>query len=149
VPYVRNVSTKSRTQALNQLRALLVTAPDELRPRLRDLTQRELLATCAAFRVDTDDDSLAAVTRFGLRELAQRALFLAEEAAPRTHHRAGRPRPDGPQGRRSGRRLDVAPGRWRQPGTTGQRALVRLALRRQPRPGQQRQDPPPPAEPCR
>lgn len=32
----------------------------------------------AAFRVNTDDDSLAAVTRFGLRELAQRALFLAE-----------------------------------------------------------------------
>jgi len=37
-----------------------------------------LLATCAAFRVDADDDSLAAVTRFGLRELAQRALFLAD-----------------------------------------------------------------------
>jgi len=71
-------ATKARTQALNQLRALLVTAPDELRARLRDLTQRDLLATCAAFRVNADDDSLAAVTRFGLRELAQRALFLAE-----------------------------------------------------------------------
>ena len=51
---------------------------DELRTRLRYLSQRELLATCAAFRVNTDDDSLAAVTRFALRELAQRALFLAE-----------------------------------------------------------------------
>ena len=71
-------ATKARTQALNQLRALLVTAPDELRARLRDLTQRDLLATCAAFRVTADDDSLAAVTRFGLRELAQRALYLAE-----------------------------------------------------------------------
>jgi len=31
-------ATKARTQALNQLRALLVTAPDELRARLRELT---------------------------------------------------------------------------------------------------------------
>jgi len=62
-------ATKARTQALNQLRALLVTAPDELRARLRELTQRELLQTCAGFRVAADDDSLAAVTRFTLREL--------------------------------------------------------------------------------
>ena len=71
-------ATKTRTQALNQLRALLVTASDELRARLRDLSQRELLATCAAFRITADDDSLAAVTRFALRELAQPALFRAE-----------------------------------------------------------------------
>ncbi len=146
-------ATKARTQALNQLRALLVTASDELRARLRDLSQRELLATCAAFRVNTDDDSLAAVTRFALRELAQRALFLAErleqvklrlkriteQIAP----------PDRPQGRRPGRRLDVASRRRRQPSATGQRALVRLALRRQPCPGQQRQDPSSPAQPRR
>ena len=69
-------ATKARTQALNQLRALLVTAPDELRARLRDLTQRELLQTCAGFRVAADDDSLAAITRFAMRELAQRALYL-------------------------------------------------------------------------
>ncbi len=74
-------ATKARTQAINQLRALLVTAPDELRARLRDLTQRELLQTCAAFRVSNEDDDLAAVTRFGLRELAQRALYLAERLA--------------------------------------------------------------------
>ncbi len=69
-------ATKARTQALNQLRSLLVTAPDDLRAKLRDLTQRQLLATCAGFRVDTDDDSLAAITRFALRELAQRVLYL-------------------------------------------------------------------------
>ena len=69
-------ATKARTQALNQLRALLVTAPDELRARLRDLTQRQLLQTCAGFRVGTDDDSLATITRFALRELAQRVCYL-------------------------------------------------------------------------
>ena len=50
-------ATNARTQAINQLRSLLVTAPDELRARLRDLPQRDLLATCAGFRVAADDDS--------------------------------------------------------------------------------------------
>jgi len=72
-------ATKARTQAINQLRSLLVTAPDELRARLRDLSQRDLLGTCAGFRVAADDDSLAAITRLALRELAQRALFLQEQ----------------------------------------------------------------------
>jgi len=48
-------ATKARTQALNQLRALLVNAAVELRAKLRDLTQRQLLQTCAGFRVATDD----------------------------------------------------------------------------------------------
>jgi len=69
-------ANKARTQALNQLRAVLVTAPDELRARLRDLPRGELLATCAAFRIKTDDDSLAAITRLTLRELAARIAFL-------------------------------------------------------------------------
>ena len=56
-------ATKARTQALNQLRAVLVTAPDELRARLRDLPRGELLATCAAFRIAADDDSLAGIIR--------------------------------------------------------------------------------------
>lgn len=74
-------ASKARTQALNQLRALLVTAPDELRGRLRDLTRRELIKTCAGFRIGADDDSLPAVTRFGLRELAQRISYLHEQLA--------------------------------------------------------------------
>jgi hypothetical protein len=55
-------ATKARTRALNQLRALLVTAPEELRARLRDLTQGELLSTCAGFRINATDDSLPAIT---------------------------------------------------------------------------------------
>ena len=69
-------ATKARTQALNQLRAVLVTAPDELRARLRDLPRSELLATCAAFRIAADDDSLAGIIRLTLRELAARIAFL-------------------------------------------------------------------------
>ena len=67
---------EARTQALNQLRAVLVTAPDDLRARLRDLPRGELLATCAAFRIRADDDSLAAITRLTLREMAARIAFL-------------------------------------------------------------------------
>ena len=69
-------ANKARTQALNQLSAVLVTAPDELRARLRELPRGELLATCAAFRIKADDDSLAAITRLTLRELAARIAFL-------------------------------------------------------------------------
>jgi transposase len=65
-------ATKARTQALNQISQLLVTAPEETRARLRDLPRRELLAVCAAFRIRTDEDSLAGITRLALRELSQR-----------------------------------------------------------------------------
>jgi transposase len=69
-------ANKSRTQALNQLRALVLTAPDELRERLRGLSTRELLSTCAGFRIKPDDDSLTGTARYVLRELAQRIAML-------------------------------------------------------------------------
>jgi len=71
-------ANKSRTQALNQLRGLLVTAPAELRAKLQHLARRDLLATCAAFRVAPDDDSLPGLARFALRDLAQRIQSLDE-----------------------------------------------------------------------
>jgi len=71
-------ANKSRTQALNQLHSLLVTAPPQLRARLQGLPRRDLLATCAAFRVADDDDSLPGLTRFALRDLAQRIQSLDE-----------------------------------------------------------------------
>jgi len=69
-------ANKARTQALNQIRAVLVTAPNELRTRLRDLPRGELLATCGAFHIKADDDALAAITRLTLRELGARIEFL-------------------------------------------------------------------------
>lgn len=76
---VQRSATKSRTQAANQLRTIVATAPDELRARLRALKTSELVETCAAFRVRVDDDSLAAVTRLAMRELAQRIQLLDEQ----------------------------------------------------------------------
>lgn len=78
---VQRSGNKARTQALNQIHQLLVTAPEDLRARLRPLHRTELMATCAAFRIKSDDDSLQAMTRLALRELAQRILHLDEQLA--------------------------------------------------------------------
>jgi transposase len=76
---VQRSANKARTQSINQLRNIVATAPDELRCRLRGLKTSDLVATCAAFRVRGDDDSLLAVTRLALRELAQRIEHLDEQ----------------------------------------------------------------------
>ncbi len=55
---VQRSGNKARTQALNQVHQLLVTAPEDLRARLRPLSRTDLLATCADFRIKADDDSL-------------------------------------------------------------------------------------------
>jgi transposase len=68
---VHNSARKARTQAINQLRALLVTAPDELRAALRRLPRRQLITTCANFRPG-DADDLVSITKLALRELATR-----------------------------------------------------------------------------
>jgi transposase len=78
---VQRSGNKARTQALNQIHQLLVTAPEELRARLRPLKRAALLATCAGFRIAAADDSLQAMTRLALRELAQRVLHLDEQLA--------------------------------------------------------------------
>lgn len=78
---VQRSGNKARTQALNQIHQLLVTAPEDLRSRLRTLSRKDLLATCAAFRIAPDDDSLPAMTRLALRELAQRIGHLDTQPA--------------------------------------------------------------------
>ena len=79
-------ANKARVVALNQLHNLVVTAPDELRARLRGLSRRELLATCMAFRVRSADDTLGAITRFSLRELARRVDHLDDQLERTTAH---------------------------------------------------------------
>jgi transposase len=78
---VQRSGNKARTQALNQMHQLLVTAPEDLRARLRPLSRKQLLETCSAFRISPDDDSLQAMTRLALRELAQRISHLDEQLA--------------------------------------------------------------------
>jgi transposase len=82
-------ANKARTQAINQLRNLVVTAPDGLRAQLRDLKIADLVEVCSRFRIAADDDSLSGITRLSMRELAQRILFL-EAGREQTRRRLDR-----------------------------------------------------------
>ena len=72
-------ANKSRTQAINQLRALVATAPEQLRERLRHLKTEELVEICSGFRVRADDDTLPGLLRLSMRQLAQRIQHLDAE----------------------------------------------------------------------
>ncbi len=83
---VHRSAMKSRTQALNQLHALVITAPEPVRAQLRGLNRRQLLATCQAYRPGAGDD-IVTVTKFALRHLAIRIDELTLESAAITKRR--------------------------------------------------------------
>ena len=78
----RRSALKARTQAANQLRALLVTAPEELRAQLRGLsTAKKLVAAAARFRPGGLPKDLQAATKLAMRSIARRHRRLSEEIA--------------------------------------------------------------------
>ncbi|GAA2317307.1 hypothetical protein GCM10010234_74280 [Streptomyces hawaiiensis] len=71
----KDSAVKDRTQAINQLKAVLVVADPALRERLSDLGNRELFRTCACLSPrdgEGDEDAVAQATRTTLRLLAER-----------------------------------------------------------------------------
>lgn len=72
---VRRSATRDRTGAINQMRALVVTAPDEIREEFRGLTVRKLVARAARLRPG-DPTTAAGATKFAMRELARRIKSL-------------------------------------------------------------------------
>jgi transposase len=74
----RRSAVKARTQAVNQIRDLVVTAPDELRSRLRGLGPEQRVAVCARFRTRGLAEPIEA-TKAALRTLARRYLELSTE----------------------------------------------------------------------
>ena len=78
---VRRSAVKARTQAANQLRALLVTAPEELKAELRGLSTARLVATAARFRPGDHPEDLRGATKLAMRSVARRHLRLSEEIA--------------------------------------------------------------------
>lgn len=94
----RQTAIKARTQGINAMHALVVTAPEELREALRVLSGPRLVRMCAAFRGGPLTDPVCA-TKAALRSLARRCLALTaevrvldreldrltQEAAPRLH----------------------------------------------------------------
>jgi transposase len=77
----RRAAVKARTQAANQLKNLVVTAPEGLRGRLRGLTTKALVARAARFRPSDRPANPQEVTRFALRSVARRYRSLSEEIA--------------------------------------------------------------------
>jgi transposase len=78
----RRSAMKARTQAANQLHALVITAPDELRTRLRPLSMVELIALVAAFRPVRAGTTLStplAAAKLALKGLAVRYRQLSAE----------------------------------------------------------------------
>ncbi len=74
----RRSARGSRTQAINQMRSLISTAPDELRAELRDLSIYKVLTVASAYR-HTGRTDVTTLTKLTLRTLARRALSLEEE----------------------------------------------------------------------
>ena len=74
----RRSAIKARTQAANQLHAIVVTAPDELRQRLRGLTLADLAQTAVRFRPGPATEPIEA-TKTALRSIARRWQALSDE----------------------------------------------------------------------
>ncbi len=75
----RESAVKQRKAAANQLRALVTTAPDELRERLRRLSTTRLAAAASAFRCPQLPDSVLEATRYAMHSLARRWQQLSAE----------------------------------------------------------------------
>ena len=76
----RRSGVEQRADVQRQIKALVVTAPEPLRDRLRDLRDKQLLVTCARLRPDTARlHEPSEATKHALRTLAQRHAQLTEE----------------------------------------------------------------------
>ena len=82
----RRGAVKARTQAMNQLKGLLITVPEDMRETLRQLPSAELIDTCARLRPAATDtnlptcpDPVLAAAKAALRRLARRHQHLNDE----------------------------------------------------------------------
>ena len=75
---VRRSATKARTQTINQLHALVVTAPDQVKHQLGGLSPKARVKVCAAFRPGTAQTTIAYAKKT-LRLLARRYQALTAE----------------------------------------------------------------------
>jgi transposase len=82
----RRGAVKARTQTMNQLKCLLITAPEGLREQLRHLSSSDLIDTCARLRPQAAgadlpgcQDPVLATTKAALRRLAARHQQLRAE----------------------------------------------------------------------
>jgi transposase len=75
----RRSALKARTQAANQMRALLITAPEQLRAEVGELSMDKLVKRAVRFRPGESPDDVATATKFALRSVSRRYRQLSEE----------------------------------------------------------------------
>ena len=78
---VRASAVKARTQTINQIKSLIITAPAAVRAALRSLTTTELVRRLAASRPGADLADPATAVKLALKRLARRYRHLSEEIA--------------------------------------------------------------------
>ncbi|MDN5746162.1 MAG: IS110 family transposase [Nocardioidaceae bacterium] len=76
----RRSAVKARTATIHQIQQLLITAPDGIREKYRDLNNARLVETLARCRPNRDDLVGGAVLR-AMKDLAARHAFLDEQAS--------------------------------------------------------------------
>ena len=140
----RRSAVKARTQAANQLHALVVTAPDDLRARLRRLGVVGLVALAAAFRPRALTCP-AEATKLALKSIAVRYRRLTAEIEALDAHLGQlvpRTAPDlvAVKGVGADTAADAAGDRRRQPRPPPQRGGLRPPLRGRADPGLLGQD---------
>jgi transposase len=77
----RHSACRAKVSAMNQLKALIVGAPEELRAELRGLATKQQILRCAALRDRAARSLEHRMTVRALRSTARRIQFLAAEAA--------------------------------------------------------------------
>lgn len=90
-------ATQSYRNALCQLKALIVTAPEALRAPLRALSTRALLKHCARLRTSTPTSIESHATALALQSIARRAWRLDLEARTLAAHLEALTRQQSPQ----------------------------------------------------
>ena len=149
----RRGAQTARTAAINELKALIISAPVDLRDQLRGLTTAAQVAKCAALRLPAAPLDELTATKQALRSLA---------AADQDPHRRGRRPPnEHPRARRSRRPPPARPARRRTrhrranlhrlvtPRPLPQRSSLRPPRRRRPTRSVLGAEHPPPPQPPR
>ncbi len=75
----RRSAVKARAQAANQLKGMLITAPEGLRTELRRLSTAKLVRRAVGFHPGDPPEDVASATKFALRSIARRHLELSKE----------------------------------------------------------------------
>jgi transposase len=82
----RRSAMRAKISTINQLHALLVSAPDELRESFAGLTTLAKVRKAAALRPGPTLGTVEAATKLAIKKLARRYLALAEEIAELDTH---------------------------------------------------------------